>query len=564
MDGRPGDHSRLTDPTRPAFPAVESLPTVAEVLEFPSLREGRPKVVAGAAGLTRQVRWVHVSELPSIAPMLRGGELILTTGIALPSDDASLVRFVDELAGIGAAGIVVGLGPRFRDSVPQAMRAAAERHGLPLVALLRTTRFVEVTEDVHWRILENRIDELRASEQIHQIFNELTVEGAEPTDVLHQVVRMAQRPAVLENLAHQVLAYDTAGRAADTVLDQWEARSRAVQADTRTAYDAGNGWLTSTVGARGQDWGRLVLTSVPAPLPRLTMLVERAASTLAVGRLVARDEETLALHTHRTLLSGLLSPKRTSAEIAAEARAIGVPLEGRRLVPVVLTTRDSLPGNARARQAVLRTAAGVATDAVRDTRLLALVGPVEDTVIGILLSLGVGDDPQAAVERLAQRVHRGDPEGSGYVLAVGDVLSSVSEVRGVLLGAMQVADAASRTGERRLFYRLSDLRLRGLLQLMRDDARLQVFAEGELRPLLLHDEKHGTDLLHLLRTYLDSGRNKTAAAEAAHVSRAWMYERLARISTILDVDLDSDDVCTSLSVALMALDAMRDQHPPGS
>ncbi|MFF2330576.1 MULTISPECIES: PucR family transcriptional regulator [unclassified Streptomyces] len=559
MDGSLDGPPRRTGPAGPraAFPVVESLPTVAEVLKFPSLSEGRPKVVAGAAGLGGPVRWVHVSELPTIAPMLSGGELILTTGIALPSDDASLVRFVTELAGVGAAGIVVGLGPRFRDSVPQAMRAAAERHGLPLVALLRTTRFVEVTEDVHWRILENRIDELRASEEIHQIFNELTVEGAEPTDVLHQVVRMSRTPAVLENLAHQVLVYDTAGQAADTVLAQWEARSRSVQAATRTAYDERSGWLMSTVGARGQDWGRLVLVSVPAPSPRLTMLVERAASTLALGRLLARDEETLSLHTHRTLLSGLLSPKQTSAEIASEARAIGVPLDGRRLVPVVLSMTETLPDNALDRQAVLRAAAGVANDAVRDTGLLALVGPVEDAVIGILLSFGLGEDPHAAVERLAHRIHRDAPE-SGYVMAVGDVLSSVSEVRGVLVGTIQVADAAARLGERRLYYRLPDLRLRGLLQLMRDDARLQTFAERELRPLLLHDEKHGTNLVRLLRTYLDSGRNKTAAAEAAHVSRAWMYERLARISGILGVDLDSDDVCTSLSVALMALDAMRD------
>ncbi|MFJ3671537.1 hypothetical protein ACIPSE_34250 [Streptomyces sp. NPDC090106] len=86
--------------------------------------------------------------------------------------------------------------------------------------------------------------------------------------------------------------------------------------------------------------------------------------------------------------------------------------------------------------------------------------------------------PQAAVERLAHRLHRDGPD-SGYVVAVGDVVTSVSEVRGVLLAAMQVADAAARLGERGLYYRLPDLRLRGLLQLMRDNARLQSFAERE-------------------------------------------------------------------------------------
>ncbi|WP_405085284.1 PucR family transcriptional regulator [Microbispora sp. NBC_01389] len=535
---------------------VEALPTVAQVLEFPSLRQGRPQVVAGAAGLDAPVRWVHVSELPTIAPMLRGGELILTTGIALASDDASLARFIDELAGVGAAGVVVGLGPRFLDSVPQAMRSSAERHRLPLVLLLRTTPFVEITEDVHSRILEKQIEELRASERIHGAFNELTVEGAEPGDVLRQVVRMSGRPAVLENLAHQVLAFDTAGRPAENVLEQWEARSRSVQTGARTAYDQPTGWLVTTVGARGEDWGRLVLVSVPGPSPRLTMLVERAASTLALGRLVTRDLETLALQTHRTLLSGLLSPKQTSAEVALEARAVGVPLDGRQLVAVVLRTRETLPSNAYDRQAALRAVAGVATGAVREAGLLALVGPVEDAMIGMLVSLGPREDGHAAVERLATRIRRGDPDGR-YVMALGDPVSSVSEVRRVMLETIQVADAAIRMPERRPYYRLPDLRLRGLLQLMRDDARLQTFAERELRPLLLYDEKHGTSLVALLRAYLESGRNKTAAAEAAHVSRAWMYERLTRISRILGADLESEEVCVSLEVALMALDAIR-------
>ncbi|MFJ2020780.1 PucR family transcriptional regulator [Streptomyces nodosus] len=539
------------------LPTAGGLPTLAQVLEFPSLREGLPQVVAGSDGLTAAVRWVHVSELPTIAPMLRGGELILTTGIALPSGDASLARFIDDLADVGAAGVVVGLGPRFHDALPEEMRAAAERRGLPLVVLLRTTRFVEITEDVHRRILENRIEELQASERIHQTFNELAVEGAGPGDVLRQVARMSGRPVVLENLSHQVLAFDTAGHPAQEVLGQWEARSRGVQSATRTAHDRHSGWLVSTVGARGEDWGRLVLMSVPAVSPRLTMLIERAASTLALGRLVARDQETLSLHTHRTLLSGLLSPRRTSAEIALEARAIGVPLDGRRLLPMVLRTRETLPDNAFDRQSVLRTTAQVASDAVRELGLLALVGPVEETVIGVLVSLGPREDPTATVERLAGRVHQGIPQNR-YIMAVGDCVSSVSEVRRVLLSTLQVADAATRLPDRRLYYRLPDLRLRGLLQLLRDDARLQTFAERELRPLLVYDEKNGTSLVPLLHAYLESGRNKTAAAEAAHVSRAWMYESLTRIGRILEVDLDSEDVCVSLEVALMALDAIRD------
>src|SRR5262249_1047710 len=61
--------------------------------------------------------------------------------------------------------------------------------------------------------------------------------------------------------------------------------------------------------------------------------------------------------------------------------------------------------------------------------------------------------------------------------------------------------------------------------------------------------------------YLEHGRNKSAAAEAAHLSRPAFYERLARISRIVGADLDAVDACLSLHVALLALDAVRDAEP---
>src|SRR3954463_16480469 len=70
--------------------AVMLLPTLVEVLELPAVRRGEPAVRAGTAHLDRPVRWVHVSEVSDIAHLLEGGELILTTGIALPESPALL------------------------------------------------------------------------------------------------------------------------------------------------------------------------------------------------------------------------------------------------------------------------------------------------------------------------------------------------------------------------------------------------------------------------------------------------------------------------------------------
>ena len=545
---------------------MPTYPTVAEVLALPPVRDGRPAVLAGAGSLDREVRWTHVSEVADVARLLHGGELLLTTGIALPDDAAGLVAWVRELAAAGCAGVCLELGRRY-DAVPTAMVRAAEKVGLPLVALTRETRFVAVTEQVHARIVDAQLAELRASEEVHQTFTELTVEGASPAEIVRQGAHMAAAAVVLENMAHQVLAYDSAGGDDAALLHGWEARSRRAIVAGRTGYDAALGWLVTTVGARGNDWGRLVLITEGDPSARETMILERAAATLALHRLVERDRESLERQTHRTLLQAMLTHAVPSAETALRAQALGVPLEGRALVAVVLRLPEVDGEAALDTQARLRDFAETATAAVRDARLQALTGAIDDTTVGVLVSLPPKEDVEPALERLsaALRQRRDAPASAPVadVVAVGSVVTHVRDARRSFLEAAQVADAASPAPDGRgpAFYRLPDVRLRGLLHLLRDDERLQTYVERELGPLLAHDAAQGTDLLGMLRVYLAAGRNKSAAADAAHLSRPSFYERLRKVERVLGVDLDDVESCLSLHVAVVALDALRRPAP---
>ncbi|BCJ63125.1 hypothetical protein Prubr_01460 [Polymorphospora rubra] len=366
-------------------------PTVRHVLALAPVRHGVPRMLAGAASLDRAVRWVHVAEVPDIATLLGGGELVLMTGIGLPTDDAGLRAFVADLADVGVSGLVVELGRRFTGTLPKVMVAAAERRGLPLVELRRATPFVRITEAVHALIVDAQLTELRATEEIHQRFTELSVEGAEPGDVVHQAAALAGCPVVLENLSRQVLAYDTAGESAELLLDGWEQHSRRIQPAGRTAYDADSGWLVTTVGARGQDWGRLLLrwsnelSGSDPPPTRLTILVERAASTLALGRLIRRDAEGLERQIHRTLLTALLDHSRPVDEVALRARALGVALERHHLVGVVVRFRADDGGaeaGTEAAQARLRDLAEAVGQALRDARLTGLTSALDDQAVG--------------------------------------------------------------------------------------------------------------------------------------------------------------------------------------
>ena len=133
--------------------------TLREVLGLDVVQRGSPLVVAGAAHLDVPVRWVHAAELTDIGRLLRGGELVLSTGIALPDSAAELAAYVDSLAEVGVAGLAVELGRRYATALPAALVAAAEARSMPLIELRREVAFIEITEAVHARI----IDELLVS-----------------------------------------------------------------------------------------------------------------------------------------------------------------------------------------------------------------------------------------------------------------------------------------------------------------------------------------------------------------------------------------------------------------
>ena len=75
--------------------ASQSL-TVAEFIELPIVKAGLPELVAGEEGIGAEVRWVHPLDVPDVSDLLRGGEMILTTGVSIGEDAASAQEIMDN------------------------------------------------------------------------------------------------------------------------------------------------------------------------------------------------------------------------------------------------------------------------------------------------------------------------------------------------------------------------------------------------------------------------------------------------------------------------------------
>ncbi|WP_037682356.1 PucR family transcriptional regulator ligand-binding domain-containing protein [Streptomyces griseus] len=524
--------------------------TVADVLALPVLAAGRPQVVTGVPHLDRPVRWVHITELTDPASFLKGGELVLTTGMPLPQDAAGVRRYVDELADIGAAALVIELVRRYHRP-PDPLVDACRRRGLPLVTLAKDVNFLEVTQVVHALLLGNQTDAMRRTQRIHEAFTALTLRGAGPEDVVRAAAEMSGRTVVLENLVHQALICEPSGLTVEEALADWEQRSRAAVPGDNAARRGPEGWLTAPVEYQGERWGRVAMlparTEGPAFGPEDITLLERTAMALTVARLIHPTpwERTA----HRNALLDLVEQRHRSAEDArARCSALGLPTDRSYFIAALVDLRAG-KGGAEIESRLLQE--------LRTAGVPALVGELASDRIGILLALRTAQPWRPVVERLSGTVLSPAP---GAVVSVGSEATDLTDTARSFREAARVAEATppgQPLPPDRSFHELSDIGLRRLLYALREDTRVQEYTERQLRRLIDHDIQHGTDLLTTLRHYLDAAGNKTTAARRGGLSRETMYQRLRTIERLLDRDLESGGQRTELHVALAALDVLR-------
>lgn len=549
----------------PDMDAIGRPLTVADVLALPVLAAGQPQVVTGPARLDRPVRWVHITELTDPASFLKGGELVLTTGMPLPEEPAGVRRYVDELADIGAAALVIELVRRYHRP-PDALVHACRARGLPLVTLAKDVNFLEVTQVVHAFILGNQAEVMRRTQRVHEAFTALTLRGAGPEDVVRAAAEMSGHTVVLENLVHQALVCEPSGDTVEAALTDWEQRSRATPPADHTTVSGPEGWLVAPVEYQGERWGRVAMlpthamSPTPTPLgpaspsplgpfrPEDVTVLERTAMALTIARLTHPTpwERTA----HRGVLRDLVEQRhRSPADAEAQVAALGLPTRDSRFIAVLA---DVHPEDDTAN------AEELLSEELRKKGTQALVGLLGPTRLGVLLSLRPDQPWRPVVEHLGRTALELVP---GTTVSVGSEATGLPAVARSFREATRVAEATEPgrpLPPGRSYHERSDIGLRRLLFALREDPRIQDYAERRLGRLADHDARHGTDLLTTLRHYLDAAGNKTVAARSGGLSRETVYQRLRTIERILDCDLESGEQRTELHVALTALDVLRE------
>jgi PucR family transcriptional regulator, purine catabolism regulatory protein len=495
------------------------------------------ELASGADGADAPVRWVHISELPDPTPWLSGGELLLTTGIQLGSEERQR-EFVRLLSGHHLAGL--GFGTGFdHDGLPEALVDEATALGFPVFEVPYELPFIALTEKAFTRLVNEQYEILQRGIAIHKRLERLVLEergldevvralaavtggavgvlSARGETIVSKVFRRQMPEAALEDVRDEVrrrggqLASGdgSAVEAAEFAPDHPEIAGRSLVLPVATrGRGAPQAWLVAARDAGGLgDFERLIL--------------QQAATVVALELMRQRAMRDTERRLAGDVLAEALTGRLSEGELAVRMRPFGV---GATAAVLVFAGRDREADAVADLDRFLADAGVGALVASREGLLCAVVDARD------------GVDPVALATRAREALAPDHGElraAASRAATVGSLRRSFHEARCALeASALANGDATPVASYR-------DLGAFQLLLSLQDDEALRLYCDSVLGPLEDASGEYGDELIRSLEAYIEQNGQWEKAARELFCHRHTLRYRIRRVEQLTGRDLSS-------------------------
>jgi purine catabolism regulator len=511
------------------------------------IRDLDVRLVAGEAGLENAVRWVHISELEDPTPWLSGGELLLTTGMALLDPDAQR-SYVRRLAGHGLAGLGLGTGFAHR-GVPDALRETAAELGFPLVEVPYEVPFIAVTEKAASHLVNEHYAVLQRALSAHERLERIVLSERGLDGVAEALASLIGGPAMIFDARGAELVRRSHRRPlADRTVDELRRELRGrIREGARRGYAPGGeleGRALALPVVRTPPNGSAAPLDIPhawlvaakdggalTEFDRLTL--HQAVTIVALELLRRRVADDTERRLAGDLLTALVSGEIAGPDLARRLEPFGL---GDHVGVVVLQPPRGLKSEVEV----------ALTAAVRDAApggLAAGTGPFSCA----LLPHARGDEEGAfrlaelIRARVAREVGAELPAGAGRAAPAGELRRAFHEAR-CALEARALAggdDASTNGGGPPLLATYRDLGSFQLLLSLQDDDALRLFCDSILSPIEEGEGAYGGELMRSLESFIECNGQWEKAARQLYCHRHTLRYRIRRVEELTGRSLDS-------------------------
>lgn len=507
--------------------------TIKDILTRPLFQSAR--LVAGEEGQVRAVKWVHIGEIPHLSQFLKGGELVLSTGVGLA--DASLRRtFIEGLIQAGAAGLVLELGSYFSDP-PEDLLFLAAQKAFPVIVFPHAVRFLDLSYEINTLIISEHHHVLEELESLSLRIRQVLLNTEGPEALVRTLYGVTREPIwYRRRFADQE----------DLVWGEWTNRPPVAESPAlhpTVEQHQGSWWVRQSVMVFDNPVGDLYV-EIESPIleERLYLALDRVAAALAQDFI---REETLQ------------KSQRREEAVMLQSLFFQEPLS-----PAVLRRFDSrygLNGAHRYRVGMTAPSTYARLRHTLQTPLLAL--EESDRTLLILLARPPAIDHELQrIEEALRTANAGESVGWSRLHAESRTIrEALLEAHGAWMVSRLRGQPRSLCYDALGIYRwvlaTERSQLHGLL------------IEPELRTVLLMPRAARDNLLDTLEVVV-SGASKSEAANQLGIHRQTLYTRLKRLESVLGADFLSPHRRTAIHAAILALrfleSAPEDRRAPPS
>jgi PucR family transcriptional regulator, purine catabolism regulatory protein len=505
------------------------------------------ELAVGGDGADAPVRWVHISELPDPTPWLNGGELLLTTGIQLGSEERQR-EFVRLLSGHHLAGL--GFGTGFdHDRLPEALLDEAGGRDFPVFEVPYEMPFIALTEKAFTRLVNEQYEVLQRGIAIHKRLERLVLEER-GLDELVRALAATIGGAVWvlsargDTLAAKLFRRQVPDKALDYVREEVRGRSGTAGASSDEALEfapdhpelAGRSLvLPVSIRGRGGPQAWLVAARDAGGLGDFERLIlQQAVTVVALELMRQRAMRDTERRLAGDVLAEALTGRLSESELAVRLRPFGVGANAAVLVFSRPDRAGAAGGEGPMRTGAMPPAAEGDLDRfLADAGVGALVAWHDDLLCAVV-DAREGLDPVAlaAQAREALQPEHGDLRAAASrPAAVGSLRRSFHEAR----CALEAAALANGSTPPVASYR--DLGAFQLILSLQDDEALRLYCDSVLGPVEDASGEYGDELLRSLHAYIESNGSWEKASRELYCHRHTLRYRIKRVEELTGRDL---------------------------
>lgn len=536
--------------------------TVRETLRLGALTNAT--VLAGHAGLDREVRHVSVIEVPDAYHWFRGHELWLTAFYNLKDNPRGQVEMLEHMCRRESAALAVCYPRRYGPGLASEVIAKADELSFPLLQLADDVAYIDVIYPVYQEIVDRQARELEYALRINDEMSALVLENKGLQDIAASLNQLVGNPVSVhdEHLAITGLATCDADDAFGANLRSlWSAARLPVPAlgdasgtdgavrETIVTLPETGEVLTVlarpiAVGHTIYGW-MMVWMGGLAPHPWLRVSLVRACNVAALHLIKERAVLEAERRTQRDFLDEMLfGTVKSDPVLLARGHLIGWNLASKRTVLIAeydvpehecILVKEGQPEGAFAGKKGALVASAVR--AANQSHVLVLRGNSAIVLVDVETGARVESARARAVD-LAVRI-RDAIVGVGpdtVTIGIGSYQDRPSELWRSYEDARRAIDLGRRVFGTGHILPIDDLRAFELLETLAGTPRAADLIKSTLGPLQEHDRRHGTQLLQTLDAYFESRESARLTAERLFIHRNTLAYRLAKISEVLGTD----------------------------